>query len=101
VRFAAKMFAISRCPLWGPRPGRRKRAVYHFDGGLEQATRALRKINNHLESIQGGLIADPCRRHRFPDEGAKDHLGPRRRVQDLMGKGVKFQCARSAAQPQA
>jgi intracellular sulfur oxidation DsrE/DsrF family protein len=94
VRFAAKLFAILVLFLAGSAAWAQEKAVYHFDGGLEQATKGLRNINNHLEvDSRAKLIAVA---HAdgvdFLMEGARDRFGPfDARVQDLMGKGVKFQ----------
>jgi len=94
VRFAAKPFAILVLFLAGSAAWAQEKAVYHFDGGLEQATKGLRNINNHLEvDSRARLIAVA---HAdgvdFLMEGARDRFGPfDARVQDLMGKGVKFQ----------
>ena len=71
-----------------------EKVVYHFDSSTEQATRGLRSINNHLEidpkaKIIAVTFADGV---DFLMEGAKDRPGPfDARVQDLMGRGVKFQ----------
>ena len=94
MRFAAKPFAILVVFLAGSAAWAQEKAVYHFDGGLEQATKGLRNINNHLEvDSKAKLIAVA---HAdgvdFLMEGARDRFGPfDARVQDLMGKGVKFQ----------
>jgi len=94
VRFAAKLFAILALSIAASAAWAQEKVVYHFDGGLEQATKGLRNINNHLEvDPKARLIAVA---HAdgvdFLMEGAKDRLGPfDARVQDLMGKGVKFQ----------
>ena len=94
MRFAGKMFAILALSLAGSAAWAQEKAVYHFDGGLEQATKGLRNINNHLEvDPRAKLIAVA---HAdgvdFLMEGARDRFGPfDARVQDLMGKGVKFQ----------
>ncbi|HEY6241388.1 MAG TPA: DsrE family protein [Burkholderiales bacterium] len=71
-----------------------ERVVYHFDSGLEQATRGLRNINNHLEVDPKAKIVAVTHADGvdFLMEGAKDRLEPfDARVQDLMGRGVKFQ----------
>jgi len=94
VRFAAKLFAILALSLAASAAWAQERVVYHFDGGLEQATKGLRNINNHLEvDPKARLIAvTHADGVDFLMEGAKDRLGPfDARVQDLMGKGVKFQ----------
>jgi len=94
VRFAAKLFAILALSLAASAARAQEKAVYHFDGGLEQATKGLRNINNHLEvDPKARLIAvTHADGVDFLMEGAKDRFGPfDARVQDLMGKGVKFQ----------
>jgi len=94
VKFTANLLAGLTLSLFAALSWAQEKAVYHFDSGVEQATKGLRNINNHLE-------VDPMARliavtHAdgvdFLMEGAKDRLGPfDARVQDLMGKGVKFQ----------
>jgi len=94
VRFAAKLFAILALCLAASVAWSQEKAVYHFDGGLEQATKGLRNINNHLEvDPKARLIAvTHADGVDFLMDGAKDRFGPfDARVQDLMGKGVKFQ----------
>jgi len=94
VRFAAKLFAILALSLGASAAWAQEKVVYHFDGGLEQATKGLRNINNHLEvDPKARLIAvTHADGVDFLMEGAKDRFGPfDARVQDLMGKGVKFQ----------
>jgi len=94
VRFAAKLFAILALSLGASAARAQEKVVYHFDGGLEQATKGLRNINNHLEvDPKARLIAvTHADGVDFLMEGAKDRFGPfDARVQDLMGKGVKFQ----------
>jgi len=94
VRFAAKLFVILALSLAVSAAWAQEKVVYHFDGGLEQATKGLRNINNHLEvDPKARLIAvTHADGVDFLMEGAKDRLGPfDARVQDLMGRGVKFQ----------
>ena len=94
MRFAAKLFAILALFIAASAAWAQEKVVYHFDGGLEQATKGLRNINNHLEvDPRARLIAvTHADGVDFLMEGAKDRLGPfDARVQDLMGKGVKFQ----------
>jgi len=94
VRFAAKLFAILALSLAASAARAQEKVVYHFDGGLEQATKGLRNINNHLEvDPKARLIAvTHADGVDFLMEGAKDRFGPfDARVQALMGKGVKFQ----------
>ena len=71
-----------------------EKVVYHFDGGLEQATKGLRNIRNHLEVDPKAKIVAVAHAQGvdFLMEGAKDRGGPYDAVvQDLMSKGVKFQ----------
>ena len=94
MRFAAKLFAILALSIAASAAWAQEKVVYHFDGGLEQATKGLRNINNHLEvDSRARLIAvTHADGVDFLMEGARDRLGPfDARVQDLMGKGVKFQ----------
>ena len=94
MRFAAKLFAILALSLAASAARAQEKVVYHFDGGLEQATKGLRNINNHLEvDPKARLIAvTHADGVDFLMEGAKDRFGSfDARVQDLMGKGVKFQ----------
>ncbi|TMH23838.1 MAG: hypothetical protein E6H61_05075 [Betaproteobacteria bacterium] len=94
MRFAAKLFAILALSLAASAARGQEKVVYHFDGGLEQATKGLRNINNHLEvDPKARLIAvTHADGVDFLMEGAKDRFGSfDARVQDLMGKGVKFQ----------
>ena len=94
MRFAAKLFAILALSLAASAAWPQEKVVYHFDGGLEQATKGLRNINNHLEVDPKARIIAVTHADGvdFLMEGAKDRFGPfDARVQDLMGKGVKFQ----------
>jgi len=94
VRFAAKLFVMLALSLAASAARAQEKVVYHFDGGLEQATKGLRNINNHLEVDSKARLVAVAHADGvdFLMEGAKDRLGPfDARVQDLMGKGVKFQ----------
>jgi len=94
VRFAPKLFVILALSLAASAAWAQEKVVYHFDGGLEQATKGLRNINNHLEvDPRARLVAvTHADGVDFLMEGAKDRFGPfDARVQDLMAKGVKFQ----------
>ena len=94
MRFAAKLFAILALSLAASASWAQEKVVYHFDSGLEQATKGLRNINNHLEvDPKARLVAvTHADGVDFLMEGARDRFGPfDARVQDLMGKGVKFQ----------
>jgi intracellular sulfur oxidation DsrE/DsrF family protein len=71
-----------------------EKVVYHFDSGLEQATKGLRNINNHLEVDPKAKIVAVTHAGGvdFLMDGAKDKLGPfDARVQDLMSRGVRFE----------
>src|SRR5258707_9628726 len=86
---AALALALASAVSWA-----QEKVVYLFDSGLEQATKGLRNINNHLEvDPKARLIAvTHADGVDFLMEGAKDRLGLfDARVQDLMGRGVKFQ----------
>jgi uncharacterized protein len=94
VKFTARLFAVLALSLaaWGAYA--QEKVVYHFDSGLEQATKGLRNLNNHLEVDPKARIIAVAHAAGvdFLMEGAKDALGPfDARVQDLMGRGVKFQ----------
>src|SRR5258708_3679341 len=97
VKFTANFLAALTFSLFAAFSWAQERAVYHFDGGVEQATKGLRNINNHLEvDPKARLIAVAhADGVAFLMEGAKDRFGPfDPRVQDLMGEGVKLQvCA--------
>lgn len=70
------------------------KVVYHFDGGLAQATAGLRNIYNQLEVDPKAKIVAVAHSDGvdFLMEGAKDRLGPfDARVQDLMSRGVQFE----------
>ena len=94
VKFTANLLAGLTLSLFAALSSAQEKAVYHFDSGVEQATKGLRNINNHLEvDPKAKLIAvTHADGVDFLMEGAKDRLGPfDARVQDLMGRGVKFQ----------
>jgi hypothetical protein len=94
VKLATNLFAILALSLAAWAAWAQEKVVYHFDSGLEQATKGLRNINNHLEVDPKARIIAVTHANGvdFLMEGAKDALGPfDARVQELMGKGVKFQ----------
>lgn len=94
MKLAASLLAVLTSMFAGAPAWAQEKVVYHFDSGYEQATRGLRNINNHLEvdpkaRIVAVALGDGV---DFLMEGAKDALEPfDARVQDLMGRGVKFQ----------
>ncbi len=91
---AMKLLALLALSLAAVGAWAQEKVVYHFDSGLEQATKGLRNINNHLEVDPKAKIIAVTHADGvdFLMEGAKDRLGPfDARVQDLIGRGVKFQ----------
>ena len=94
MKFVVNLLAVLTLSLAAGLAWAQEKAVYHFDGGLEQATKGLRNINNHLEVDPKARIIAVTHADGvdFLMEGAKDRFGPfDARVQDLMAKGVKFQ----------
>jgi len=94
VRSASKLLAVVALSLAASAALAQEKVVYHFDSGLEQATRGLRNINNHLEVDPKAKIVAVTHADGvdFLMEGAKDRLGPfDARVQELMSRGVKFE----------
>jgi len=94
VKFSARLFAVLVLSLAASVAWAQEKVVYHFDSGLEQATKGLRNINNHLEVDPKAKIIAVTHANGvdFLMEGAKDRLGPfDARVQELMSRGVKFQ----------
>lgn len=94
MKFSAKLLAVLALSLVASIAWAQEKVVYHFDSGLEQATKGLRNINNHLEVDPKAKIIAVTHADGvdFLMEGAKDRLGPfDARVQDLMSRGVKFQ----------
>ena len=94
MRRAAKLFSGLALALAASVAWAQDKVVYHFDGGLSQATAGLRNIYNHLEVDPKAKIVAVAHADGvlFLMEGAKDRLGPfDARVQDLMSQGVKFQ----------
>ncbi|HKW36824.1 MAG TPA: DsrE family protein [Burkholderiales bacterium] len=94
MKLAANLIAAVALSLAASGAWAQDKVVYHFDGGLGQATKGLRNINNHLEVDPKAKIIAVAHADGvdFLMEGAKDRLGPfDARVQDLMSRGVKFQ----------
>ena len=71
------------------------KVVYHFDGGLAQATKGLRNIRNHLDVDPKAQIVAVAHAEGvdFLMEGAKTTNGQdfAALVNDLEGRGVKFE----------
>lgn len=94
MKLSAKLFTILALSLPASVAWAQDKVVYHFDSGLEQATKGLRNISNHLEVDPKAKIIAVTHANGvdFLMEGAKDRLGPfDARVQELMSRGVKFQ----------
>ncbi|HTQ74122.1 MAG TPA: DsrE family protein [Burkholderiales bacterium] len=94
MRLIEKAVAIFALSLAASLAWAQDKVVYHFDGGLSQATAGLRNIYNHLEVDPKAKIVAVAHADGvlFLMEGAKDRLGPYdARVQDLMSRGVKFE----------
>ena len=71
------------------------KVVYHFDGGLSQATKGLRNIRNHLDTEPKTKIVAVAHAEGvdFLMEGAKTTNNQEfaALVGDLMGRGVTFE----------
>ena len=94
MKLTANLLAVLTLSLSAALSWAQEKALYHFDGGTEQATKGLRNINNHLEVDPNARIIAVTHADGvdFLLEGAKDRFGPfDARVQDLMARGVKFQ----------
>ena len=85
LAFAALAFAVQA----------QEKVVYHFDGGLSQATRGLRNIRNHLDVDPKAKIIAVAHAEGvdFLMEGAKTTNNQEfaALVGDLMGRGVGFE----------
>ena len=72
-----------------------EKVVYHFDGGLSQATKGLRNIRNHLDVDPKAKIIAVAHAEGvdFLMEGAKTTNNQEfaALVGDLMGRGVGFE----------
>jgi intracellular sulfur oxidation DsrE/DsrF family protein len=81
----------SSAPAQGPGP---ERVVYHFNEGIEQASRGLEYIRNHLEAQPKAQIVVVAHAAGvdFLMQGAKTKLGNdyRAPIEDLSLQGVKF-----------
>jgi len=75
--------------------GAQEKVVYHFDGGLSQATKGLRNIRNHLDVDPKAQIIAVAHAEGvdFLMEGAKTTNNQEfsALVGDLMSRGVKFE----------
>jgi intracellular sulfur oxidation DsrE/DsrF family protein len=95
MKTVANLIAVSILLLAAGRAWSQDKVVYHFDSGLEQATKGLRNIRNHLEVDPGAKIVAVAHAAGvdFLMDGAKDRNGAPydAEVQDLISKGVRFQ----------
>ena len=94
MKTVANLIAVSTLLVAAGGAWSQDKVAYHFDSGLEQATKGLRNIRNHLEVDPGAKIVAVAHAAgvNFLMEDAKDALGPfDARVQDLIAKGVTFQ----------
>ena len=94
MKSTANLIAAAALSLTATLAVAQEKVVYHFDSGYSQASNGLRNVNNHLEVDPKAKIIAVAHAAGvdFLMEGAKDALGPfDARVQDLMGKGVRFQ----------
>lgn len=94
MKTVANLIAVSILFVASGSAWSQDKVVYHFDSGIEQATKGLRNIANHLEVDPNAKIIAVTHAEGvdFLMDGAKDRFGPfDARVQDLMAKGVRFQ----------
>ena len=87
---AAVILAAASLGAWA-----QDKVVYHFDGGLAQATKGLRNMRNHLDIDPKTQIVAVAHAEGvdFLMEGAKTTNGQEfaALVQDLSNRGVKFE----------
>ena len=87
---AAVILAAASLGAWA-----QDKVVYHFDGGLAQATKGLRNMRNHLDTDPKTQIVAVAHAEGvdFLMEGAKTSNGQEfaALVQDLSNRGVKFE----------
>ena len=90
-----KIIAISALALSSFGSYAQDKVVYHFDGGLAQATKGLRNIRNHLDIDPKAKILAVAHAEGvdFLMEGAKTTNNQEfaALVGDLMGRGVGFE----------
>ncbi|HUL91240.1 MAG TPA: DsrE family protein [Burkholderiales bacterium] len=94
MKLTRKLMVVLALSLAATAARAQEKVVYHFDSGYSQASNGLRNLYNHLEvDPQAKIVAVAhAAGVDFLMEGAKDALGLfDARVQDLMGKGVRFQ----------
>src|ERR1043165_7475972 len=95
MRMFSKTLAVLLFSLASLGAQAQEKVVYHFDGGLSQATKGLRNIRNHLEVDPKAQIIAVAHAEGvdFLMEGAKstNNQDFSALVGDLMSKGVKFE----------
>jgi len=95
VKTLIKIIAILALALASFGAYAQDKVVYHFDGGLAQATKGLRNIRNHLDIDPKAKIMAVAHAEGvdFLMEGAKTTNNQEfaALVGDLMGRGVRFE----------
>lgn len=89
------VLAFAAFAALAPSEQEREKVVYHFDGGLAQATKGLRNIRNHLDVDPKAQIIAVAHAEGvdFLMEGARTTNNQEfaALVGDLMARGVKFE----------
>lgn len=92
--FASSLLVLLSWSAFGANPGDPVKVVYHFDAGLEQATKGLRNIKNHLDVDPKAKIVVVAHAQgvNFLLDGAQNSTGnpfniP---VEELDARGVEF-----------
>ena len=95
TRFARLLAVFAACWMLAFAALAQDKVVYHFDGGLSQATKGLRNIRNHLDTDSKAKIVAVAHAEGvdFLMEGAKTTNNQEfaALVGDLMGRGVSFE----------
>ncbi|MDX2219627.1 MAG: DsrE family protein [Burkholderiales bacterium] len=91
MRIFAVMLALFSFPALAQEP---IKVIYHFDSGLEQATKGLRNIKNHLDvdpKVKIVVVAH-AQGVNFLLDGAQNQAGNPYNipVEELAGRGVEF-----------
>ncbi len=91
MRIFAVWLALASFPVLAQDP---VKVVYHFDAGLEQATKGLRNIKNHLDVDPKAKIVVVAHAQgvNFLLEGAQNQAGNPYNipVEELAARGVEF-----------
>lgn len=93
-RAMALLLALMCSMAWGAGDSDQTKVVYHFDSGLEQATKGLRNIKNHLDVDPNAkiVVVSHAQGINFLLDGAVNQSGnpfniP---VEELAARGVEF-----------